>query len=302
MSDIFISYSRKDRQFVSRLANDLESKGWVVYYDLRLKPSQNFEEVLAKEAQAAKYFLLVLSPASLKSAFVSREAKAALGRERNQATTVVPLLIEPCKPQEILELMGPKYYADFTNDYDAGFKELLSTLGESGKDIESTKVNGSKRMGLKEGGIGAAIIAAIVALVTAYWQFVYKPGHIPDPPVQYAGRVTDQNTRQAIVSAKISVETEGAPQIYYSDTEGIFYLKLPASVSSARIRVDAAGYQTLYRNVAVPRTGVEDVPLSPSATPTPQNSPSPSASRSTNKNKNNRLDEIRVSENSNRRS
>ncbi|HXI24549.1 MAG TPA: carboxypeptidase-like regulatory domain-containing protein [Pyrinomonadaceae bacterium] len=157
-------------------------------------------------------------------------------------------------------------------------------------------------MGWRETGIGAAIITGIVTLVTAYWQFVYKPAHLDQPPatIQYAGRVTDASSsnQRAIPKAKVSVDTQGVPQLYYSDSEGIFYVQLPSSSQSAHLRVEADGYETYDRIVSLSRTGVEIVPLKPLPTPTNQNSPT--RPKSGNKHKDDRINRILSSEPSNR--
>ncbi len=261
MSEIFISYSRKDEQFVSRLVSDLEREGWDVFYDRKMIPSQDFATVLSQEIELAKYFLVVLSPNSLApSSQVYPELKAALRLEREQRTTVVPLLIEASDPQKVNDLIGTKYYANFTVSYQTGFLELSATLAGP-----KAKRNGRKKsMGLKETGIGAVVITGVFGLVAAYWQYVYKPAHSDQSEtIQYAGRVMDLNTQKVVSGAKVSVDTQGVPQVYYSDSDGVFYLKLPGSSDSARIRVEANGYEAFDRNVSLSRTGIEDVRLTP---------------------------------------
>jgi len=156
----------------------------------------------------------------------------------------------------------------------------------------------------KQQGIGAAIIAAVAALIMGYWQFVYKPSRSDtNGVVQYSGRVVDSGTQQVVRGAKVSVDTKGLPQVYYSDSDGVFYLKLP-SVDSVRIRVEANGYETFERNVSVSRTGIEDVRLQRlkiDVPPNNQNSPSVKGNRrSSNKNQQNQIDQILRSEPSNR--
>lgn len=107
-----------------------------------------------------------------------------------------------------------------------------------------------------------AIISVFGALIAAYWQFVYKPTHTGEP-TEYAGRVLDNVTRHTISGAKVSVESTGVPQIYYSDSEGVFYLKLNGPLTGVRIRVEAEGYEPFDRNVSISRTGIEDVRLTP---------------------------------------
>lgn len=146
-----------------------------------------------------------------------------------------------------------------------------------------------------------ALIAGIVALVTAYWQFVYKPSSITQfETIKYSGRVIDSSTKEVIPGAKVSIDTQGAPQVYYSDSDGVFYLQVPGSSQTAQIRVEANGYETFNRNVFLSRTGLEDVRLNQSA-PTNQNS---SAGRSSkkraSKNKQDQIDRILSSEPSNK--
>lgn len=326
MSEIFISYSRKDKDFVSKLTSDLEKTGWDVFWwetqkpDRKLQPGQNFEDVLSKEAGLAKYFLVVLSPDSLTSSWVPDELEAALRREREGRTKVVPLLFKPCEPQKLTRLIGKKYYADFTVDYKTGFEKLSSTLGQPKADVtvahetsleEPSPTLGEPKAGVKGGkprrrfketGIGVAVITGIVALVTAYWQFVYKPAH-PDQTetIQYAGRVMDAGTQQVISRAKVSVDTQGVPQVYYSDSEGVFYLKLPRSLESARIRIEANGYETFDRNVSLSRTGIEDVRLVKNNSPANQNSSVGSRSKKpANNSKQDQINRLLSSEPSNR--
>jgi hypothetical protein len=121
-----------------------------------------------------------------------------------------------------------------------------------------------------------AIITGIVAIVTAYWQFVYKPGPGPAQPTssetqKYTGRVVDARTNKAIHNAKVSIEVgQDVPQVLNTDSEGVFHALLRAPVGAARIRVEAEGYDTFDRNVSFSRSGIEPVMLSPVAsTPTP---------------------------------
>lgn len=109
-----------------------------------------------------------------------------------------------------------------------------------------------------------ALITLAGALIVGYWQFVYKPKQTPsDTAVQYTGRVTDSTTQKAIRGAKVSIESQGPPQIHYTDSEGIFYVKLNGSAESVRIRVEATGYEGFDRTVSLSRTGIEEIRLTP---------------------------------------
>lgn len=270
MSEVFISYSRKDAQFVARLVADLEKSAWNVFYDLKLKPSQDYAKELQRELSQANYVVVVLSSNSLApTSQVRNEVITALQLEREGRTTVIPILIEACDASSIANLIGTKIYANFTGDYSTGFVELSSSLVKP----QVNGRGGRKMPSRKEKGIIALVIGAIVALVPAYWQFVYKRQEPPvQPPIQYAGRVIDSVSEKSIRGAKVTFETEGVPTNYSTDSDGVFYLNLPASSSgTARIRVEANGYEKFDRNVSLSRTGIEEVRLTtlPSATPSP---------------------------------
>ena len=64
--DIFISYSRKDLEFVQRLADDLKTSGLEVWYDLSgLDAGTRWGREIQKAIKASQYFLVVISPKSI---------------------------------------------------------------------------------------------------------------------------------------------------------------------------------------------------------------------------------------------
>jgi hypothetical protein len=48
MSDIFISYKREDQPVARKLANALESEGWSVWWDPKLRAGERFNDVIEK--------------------------------------------------------------------------------------------------------------------------------------------------------------------------------------------------------------------------------------------------------------
>ena len=120
-------------------------------------------------------------------------------------------------------------------------------------------------------GIVVTLIT-LVTLVIAYWQFPKTQGTFDQ--VQYTGRVIHAITHHPIANAKISVEIQGPPQVHYTDSEGVFNLKLPKTIDSAHIRVEAEGYELFDRNISVSRAGIEYVPLNPIPIASPTSTPS----------------------------
>ena len=74
MDQVFISYSRKDLEFVQRLANDLKAADFEVWYDLSgLEAGTRWGTEIQKAIEESQHFLVVLSPNSVQSDWVERE-------------------------------------------------------------------------------------------------------------------------------------------------------------------------------------------------------------------------------------
>ena len=126
MTQVFISYSRKDIEFVQRLANDLKAAGFEVWYDLSgLEAGTQWGKEIQKAIHESQYFLVALSPNSVKSDWVEREFLYA----SDQGLKIIPLLYEPCKlPMWSLHLQ----FIDMQEkNYTRHYPQLLKIMGVS---------------------------------------------------------------------------------------------------------------------------------------------------------------------------
>jgi hypothetical protein len=123
------------------------------------------------------------------------------------------------------------------------------------------------------GTIIIAFITLIGTLLTAYWQFVYKPSKQSQAvETEYIGRVLDINTLQHIEGAKVTLDLEGVPPVIYTDSEGVYRFKVAIqSKISGQIRIDAKGYQVYTRNITISTDTaiIEDVRLTPMTATSP---------------------------------
>jgi hypothetical protein len=121
--DAFLSYARKDSEFVLRLAKDLRAGGvdlWMDQRDLKtgVRWDREIEDALAK----CPRLLVVLSPAAVKSNNVMDEVSFALEHRK----TVLPVIYRNCKiPFRLRRLQ----YEDLSQNYEAGLGRLLARLG-----------------------------------------------------------------------------------------------------------------------------------------------------------------------------
>ena len=121
---VFISYSRKDIKFARRLAGDLENAGFEAWWDISdLKGGDDWVRVIPIAIAASQFFVVLLSPDSIQSEWVSKEYTYALVNRMK----IVPAMIRPCSVPFALNTIN---YINFTtDDYETGFNNLLKAIG-----------------------------------------------------------------------------------------------------------------------------------------------------------------------------
>jgi hypothetical protein len=77
MADIFISYSKADRDLAIKLSAFLEAEGWTVWWDKSLAVADSYRDVIMKELMAARAVISIWTPNSIKSDWVRAEAGRA---------------------------------------------------------------------------------------------------------------------------------------------------------------------------------------------------------------------------------
>lgn len=124
MTQIFISYSRKDIKFARRLAGDLEKAGFDVWWDVSdLKGGDDWVRFIPKAIQDSQYFTVLLSPDSIQSEWVSKEYNYALRLRKK----IIPAMIKMCEVPFALNTIN---YVDFINDeYETALNKLLVAIG-----------------------------------------------------------------------------------------------------------------------------------------------------------------------------
>lgn len=89
MTDVFISYSRKDRARAEVMANALRARGLDVWWDSHLKAGSEFRHEIAKNLENAKAIIVIWSEESVASRFVCDEADVGA-----QQDTLFPVLVD----------------------------------------------------------------------------------------------------------------------------------------------------------------------------------------------------------------
>jgi len=89
MADVFISYSRQDRDHAQALAKLLEEKGLAIWWDWNLVGGVNFRDKIHSALNDAKKVIVLWSEHSVSSSFVIDEAGVAMRQGK-----LIPILID----------------------------------------------------------------------------------------------------------------------------------------------------------------------------------------------------------------
>lgn len=189
-TSIFLSHNSADKEFVRKLALDLECHGLRVWLDeAEMKIGDSLIEKIREGIDSVNYIAVILSPNSVESKWVQKEIDVAMTLEINgKEIKVLPLMLELC---EIPSFLLGKFYGDFTNNdkYEDTLKFLINTMG--------IVFNRSAVLGLNKGAsLGGAIDKAEILNLYVY----AKPFH---RPFQYIGMAVEDALKE--VNGKINV-------------------------------------------------------------------------------------------------
>ncbi len=244
---VFISHSSKDRDFVIRLASDLEGAGHSVWYaEWEIKVGDSIVQKINQGLAESGYLLIVLSPNSATSRWVQQELNTALIKQLNHRdVTVLPVLWRDCRIPLLLQDIK---YADFREDYSTGLQELLDVL-EREPSVQRPDSPGRRRPRrsvrdiLRDNiwqGIGA--IVGILALLVTLWA-VFWPH---DKPI--AETPTTQVTKQAMAvsNTPVSSVSPTLPAVPTPEPLGIQYLVFdpppPSAAETVKVFACTTGY------------------------------------------------------------
>ena len=128
MGHIFISYSRKDSEFVDRLIQALELYGFPTWEDVKaITGGDVWKAAISKAVRECDAFLIVLSPQSASSENVSKELAVATKHARR----VLPVMYQACKiPDKMDYDLAELQWADFVDpSFDEALEKLVRALG-----------------------------------------------------------------------------------------------------------------------------------------------------------------------------
>jgi hypothetical protein len=120
--EIFLSYNRKDSNFVMKLVKSLKAANVNIWLDqINIERGERWDQSVQNALKQCKIFIVILSPYSVSSENVLDEVNFAI----NAGKKIIPLLIRKCEVPFRLERFQ---YIDFTKNYPQAIGQLLSDL------------------------------------------------------------------------------------------------------------------------------------------------------------------------------
>ena len=166
--DIFISYSRRDQEFVARLAADLDQQVAGVWFDQSaIQVGHNWHNEIMDGIRECKAFILVLSPDAAESRYVREEVTKAL----ELGKPIIPVLYRPGEwTGEFASLVHDIQTLDLrSGSYGHTFQQLVDGLIAVGV----AKVEGYEKPFMRE---GAKVGLDVVFQKIPGWAFAWGAG------------------------------------------------------------------------------------------------------------------------------
>ncbi|MBX3081791.1 MAG: toll/interleukin-1 receptor domain-containing protein [Anaerolineae bacterium] len=129
----FLSYSRTNAEFASRLVADLRKCGFKIWIDRdSIRVGITWDTEIEKALTECTHLLLVATPQSIASQNVIDEVNFAINKNK----LVIPLMVEKC---ELPLRMHRFQWIDFQQDYETAFRRLHQELMTWAESQSSTR-------------------------------------------------------------------------------------------------------------------------------------------------------------------
>jgi len=121
----FISYSRINKEFATKLVKGLRAGGYSVWFDLLDIPTgSRWDDEVEKALRECSIFMIILTPASI----ASENVKDEIGYAIDHGKRILPVLLEEC---DVPLRLRRFQYVDFTTkSFEEGFESAKELLGD----------------------------------------------------------------------------------------------------------------------------------------------------------------------------
>jgi hypothetical protein len=131
MREVFLSHASRDYAKARRLRDLLIAHDVPVWFSPHhIKGAQQWQDEIGEALARCDWFMVLLTPASVKSMWVKRELNYALIEKRYEGR-IIPLLFKTCDFCDLSWTLPQLQIIDFTEDYLKGCADLLRIWNKS---------------------------------------------------------------------------------------------------------------------------------------------------------------------------
>lgn len=137
--EVFISHASADRRRAERVVRGLARHRIRFWYSRsRLVGAQAWHDEIGKALARCDWFLVLLTPAAVRSDWVKHELTSALTRKRYR-NRIVPVLLKTCRHDQLSFTLAGMQMVDFRRNFQAGLCGLLGVWGVKPKGAEQNR-------------------------------------------------------------------------------------------------------------------------------------------------------------------
>ncbi len=137
MGHVFVSYARRDTEFVERMREKLRASAFEIWTDSALAPGADWRLEIDEAIRSAFALIVVITPESKTSEYVTYEWAFALGI----GIRVIPLVLKPTRLHPRLEFLQHVDFINFNSD-DFPWERLIEGLQRVTEDRATAPTRG----------------------------------------------------------------------------------------------------------------------------------------------------------------
>jgi TIR domain-containing protein len=127
--EVFLSYSSLDWEFAHKIVDLLRRHGVPVWHGpSSIRGGQQWLDEIGDALERCDWFVILLSPNSMKSKWVRRELVFAFDEDRYD-NSIVPVVIDADIYRKLSWPFRSYQFVDFTKDFEKGCRALLRIWG-----------------------------------------------------------------------------------------------------------------------------------------------------------------------------
>jgi hypothetical protein len=142
---LFISHAKADQKFLEKLVAVLRENDLPLWHSRRhILGAQQWHDEIGAALRSCDWFILILSPAAVRSKWVKNEIVYALQSDRYKSH-IVPILTRDCEFEKLSWVLPSIQFVDFSKDFEDGCRNLLKIWGKRHNVSQPSRQNRPRR-------------------------------------------------------------------------------------------------------------------------------------------------------------